>query len=350
VFEGNFMNESKRIERRGVNPKFYSIKRYLNMEIISGKDFRAERASVEATKTWPNLRRFAEEGVFKLPAVTLGGVLFDDDWFDGFQAGQCFAQLASDYFQMGAIEALGQSPGALATWNKAVAYSFYDHAIYLEVAAINLDAYRAGKRELLSTALFFNSLVPTSARVISYGLENEGLSLARAICDWSHVEATENGRLRQGMQGAYNDFGSNITHHFVMRLICDWQGWPQYRVPPCAFEEPVFNELISHWRTDDLPLLTHLLLCACDRHTYEANFGSDSRCIYPDLMRFHLFYDPFEIRLVLYLRKKLGLPNPEIDHVLMNTALGALPEPIPLFRDELIDAVMVKVRKEYPNV
>jgi hypothetical protein len=344
------MNKLESVLRKGVDPKFPSINRYLNLPAISGVEFRANQAKFEAETTWPRLERFAKQGKFPLPTETYGDAVLDDLWYDVFNVHSSFDLLASDHFDIGAMEALGKSPSSLLTWNRAISYAFYAQAILFETSLINLGRFRAGDHDVLSTALIFVKSVPISARLITLGSETEGLDLAKSICEWSHVEVQSEIGTEQGMMGAYGDAGKSITHHFVMRLICDWQGWPVYRIPPCAFEEPLFNELVTNWRTNDLPMLAHLLLCACDYHTHEAKFGSSKKDTYPDHRRTDLFYDPFEIKLVLYLRSKLGLENPEIDHVLMKTALGAVPEPCPLFRNDLIDAVMAQVRKEYPNV
>lgn len=55
---------------------------------------------------------------------------------------------------------------------------------------------------------------------------------------------------------------------------------------------------------------------------------------------------PLEILLICKLREELGLPNPKLDHPLMNTPLGQLPKEVPFAMDEVITAVMKRARAE----
>jgi hypothetical protein len=52
---------------------------------------------------------------------------------------------------------------------------------------------------------------------------------------------------------------------------------------------------------------------------------------------------------VLKLRQLHGLENPVLDHLLMNTPLGKLPDPAPLYTDELLEGVIARVRMTYPD-
>jgi hypothetical protein len=61
---------------------------------------------------------------------------------------------------------------------------------------------------------------------------------------------------------------------FILRLIADWQGWPVRNWPKWATDEPLYNALITHWRTPNPDDLTPLLLAACDRHTHECRYSS----------------------------------------------------------------------------
>jgi len=75
----------------------------------------------------------------------------------------------------------------------------------------------------------------------------------------------------------------SLPQHFVMRLIGDWQGWPEADSPKSAFDEPLFNELIAHWRTEGMGLIQYLLLAAYDRHTHQSRHEDDNESIFYDL-------------------------------------------------------------------
>lgn len=152
----------------------------------------------------------------------------------------------------------------------------------------------------------------------------------------------------------YHDAGDGSrrrTQHFLLRLVSNWQGWPERNTPACAYDEPLFNALIEHWRTDDLELIQHLLLCACDRHTHQSRVDSYSRGeMLFDFSWPYFDYNPVEILSVLRLRQTLGLPNPELDHPIMNTPLGKLMEPSEPYTDELLEGVIARACLEFPEL
>jgi hypothetical protein len=139
------------------------------------------------------------------------------------------------------------------------------------------------------------------------------------------------------------------TQYFVLRLINDWQGWgDQNNYPKQAFDEPLFNALLERWRSPNLEDISTLLLAACDRHTHESKHFSNKRS--PDIASESMWYDPFEIHTVLYLRRLAGLENPALDHPLMATTLGPLPAVAPVYTDALLEAVVARARQECPDL
>jgi hypothetical protein len=77
-------------------------------------------------------------------------------------------------------------------------------------------------------------------------------------------------------------------------------------------------------------------LAACDEHTWRFvdEFNSWSRL-------------PVEILLLFKLRQKLGLSNPALDHPLMNTPLGSLPDEVPYAPDDLIARVLARMSRDH---
>ena len=71
-------------------------------------------------------------------------------------------------------------------------------------------------------------------------------------------------------------------------------------------------------------MLKPLLLGACDEHTWRVS-GRKAGAGYvgTEFQWYGRF--PVEILFIFRLREELGLPNPALNHPLMNTALGKLP-------------------------
>ncbi|WP_167758596.1 hypothetical protein [Zemynaea arenosa] len=131
------------------------------------------------------------------------------------------------------------------------------------------------------------------------------------------------------------------TQLFALRLLDQWFESGRDKYPPQAHSEPLFEALLAHWRHPDPEALAPLMLAACDRHT-QVSMAKGS----PDLERDEYWYDPYEIVLVLHLRKELGLANPALDHPIMNTPLGGLRTPAPAYREPLLDAVAARFVNE----
>jgi hypothetical protein len=151
--------------------------------------------------------------------------------------------------------------------------------------------------------------------------------------------------------GDYDDkkkpYFQRRTQYFLIRMVADWQGIVLPSLPRQADDEPLFAALLKHWRSPDLDVLTPLLLAACDRHTHLVMVRKDS----PDFETSgDLTYIPFEILAIFRLRQMLGLPNPQLDHPLMATPMGALPPITEPYHDEILDAVIAQARKEFAEV
>lgn len=138
------------------------------------------------------------------------------------------------------------------------------------------------------------------------------------------------------------------TQFFLLRLIDDWQGNPEHKYPPSAYDDPLLTALLEQWRTPDPASIAPLLLAACDRHTHHAKHNSEKTD--PDFPVRAWWYDPFEILSVLYLRKLEGLENPVLEHPLLATPIGMLPAIAPKYSDELLEAVITQACKERPEL
>ncbi len=131
--------------------------------------------------------------------------------------------------------------------------------------------------------------------------------------------------------------------HFILRLLADYLGEPPLPLRGEALHDPLYNGLFNKWREADTAVLLPLCLAVCHDHTYRT---------YPN-KPFGMHFEfaewrrtPIEILLLFKLRELLGLSNPLVDHPLMNTALGVLPEPLSLDEiDEDTDALLAGVRR-----
>ncbi len=134
---------------------------------------------------------------------------------------------------------------------------------------------------------------------------------------------------------------------FMLRLFADWRGDVTHAWPEFAYAEPVYEAILSSWRTEDPDVLVPLLLAACDRHTYQGHPDTEKE-----------FYDfqstprtPLEILLLFRLRELCGLKNPHLDHPLMASPFDRMPEPQPAYvPDELVLGTLARVRQDWPEI
>ena len=143
---------------------------------------------------------------------------------------------------------------------------------------------------------------------------------------------------------------------FGLSIISDWLGTPMDLDAHALPRDPVWGQLVAHWREPDPDKLLQVLLLACDTHVErigvserEANALSRSFEFGSVFLAVH----PTEILAVLRLRDILGLPNPpDIDHPLMQTPYAAITsQPGKITeRDELLERYVATVRQRDPHV
>ncbi|MCW2292773.1 hypothetical protein M2262_002823 [Pseudomonas sp. BIGb0408] len=137
---------------------------------------------------------------------------------------------------------------------------------------------------------------------------------------------------------------------FMLRLFADWVGDVSHQWPAYAYDEPIYEALLLHWRTPNPEDLLPCLLAACDRHTWQS--GKDSLKNFYDFNQdWHLERVPVEILYILRLRQWEGLANPQkIDHPLMATPYDQLPpeQSVPEL-DELMQGVLKRAREDWPQ-
>lgn len=136
---------------------------------------------------------------------------------------------------------------------------------------------------------------------------------------------------------------------FMLRVFADWVGDVSHQWPTYAYDEPIYDALLRHWRTPNPDDLVPCLLAACDRHTWQTGKESQKNS-YDFNQDRHLERVPVEILFIFRLRQWEGLANPVLDHPLMAAPFDKLPpvQAVPEL-DELMQGVLKRAREDWPQ-
>jgi hypothetical protein len=134
--------------------------------------------------------------------------------------------------------------------------------------------------------------------------------------------------------------------YMILRVLCDWLGQPQANWHPVAYESPIMNAVVEHWRTTDLDKLAVVLDDACDYHTHRYKIGTSGGTDFREFGNQWYARYPVETLMILRLRSYLCLENPEIDHPLVKDPPGQLPPAQPPVMDELTRAVYQRMKSQ----
>lgn len=160
-------------------------------------------------------------------------------------------------------------------------------------------------------------------------------------------------RMMECVQGKSNQ----TLYHWLIRICFDFWDMPfsnwgkgrHVQLDPKnifaknqCFGEPVLNVLFDHWRDSDFTPFADHLVWLCDYYTHRTRpqqfleFGN----------RYFLVRFPATILAWLRLREALGLPNPTINHPLMNAPYAKLPQKRPMYSDPLLEKVLTRLQRE----
>ena len=139
------------------------------------------------------------------------------------------------------------------------------------------------------------------------------------------------------------------AHAFMLRLFADWRGDDvSHPFLNWAYEVPLYEGLLQHWRDPDPAVIQPWLLAACEYHAHEAK--KDTARTFYDFGDFRIMRTPLEIHLILRLRELEGLANPVVKHALMDPPFDCLlPAKALLPDDELMRGTLKRVRDEWPD-
>lgn len=320
---------SPNVTRLGVRSQFPKVKSYLKAYTLGVETLDSEEL--------PRLRRYAASGTFRFRYAPE----LSENSYGAGSAGIDLMRVVEAHRWKAIQGALRGTSDWNADWRLTIAYEHWHWRLTCATQALALDQFRRGDRPQLLGFLFLHRMGMHIANCVTLGWN-----------DWA-IELTQ--RVHWGLDNnCFNDGGDEAhrrTQLFVLRLIGDWQGWPERNWPSCAYDEPLFTGLLERWRDEDPAALTPFLLAACDRHTHQARY--DSNKAFFDLPWSGMEYVPSEVLAVLRLRSLSGLRNPDasaLDHPLMNTQLGRLPEVSAPCTDHLLEDVLARARQELPEL
>ena len=143
-------------------------------------------------------------------------------------------------------------------------------------------------------------------------------------------------------------FGQPL-YHWLFRVGLNHWGWEfedwgdeDDAGEPVALSEPVLNDLVVHWHDADLTPMHDHIRWLCDYYTHRTRPADG----YEFANDFLLVRYPAVILAWQRLRQERGLDNPPIDHPLMKPDYARLREPVPMYSDPLLDAVIARLRRE----
>lgn len=134
---------------------------------------------------------------------------------------------------------------------------------------------------------------------------------------------------------------------FMVQLATDYLGLPQRDWSGYFGGEPLFDEILTHWKDEDVTVLNGLLIQLCNRHTHHTRASTAKNN--HDFDHLALYHFPVEVLMVYRLRQWKGLSLPQVKHPLMKAPFDQLPEIQEGYSDELLEKVKIRARCEYPN-
>jgi hypothetical protein len=228
---------------------------------------------------------------------------------------------------------------------------------WLEKVAKWMRYYQVGVGQSFFWHHRFNIIFPDHPHggLFMFGVEPAAsMMAAMALLGWREATVYQGYLTHAALRRNYQLVLQYTEEHrraqaFMLRLFADWVGDVSHQWPAYAYDEPIYEALLRHWKTPNPDDLVPCLLAACDRHTYSA--GKDTLKKFYDFNdNNHLQRTPIEILFVFRLREWEGLSNPSLDHPLMSQPFDQLPptQPIPEL-DELMKGVLKRAREDWPQ-
>lgn len=244
------------------------------------------------------------------------------------------------------------------TWTHNALILAIEDAQWLSTLARWMRYYQVGIRQEFFWHHRFRILFPSHPRGGLYLFQIQtaaNMLAAMAILGWKDAVIYQGYLTHAALN---NDYQLRLEYReehrraqaFMLRLFASWVGDADHAWPAYAYDEPIYEALLQHWRTPDPAALVPCLLAACDRHTHQA--GRDTLTKFYDFStEWDLGRVPVEILLLFRLREWEGLANPLLDHPLMAAPYHQLPPPQPVPPlDELMQGVVKRANEDWPGV
>jgi len=316
--------------RPGVADKFPPVKKFLKGYVLGPDSWESEDLV--------QLQRYAREGRFEYPSAYDG----QPRTFSFTDAGTALARVGIALRWLATQAALKQEAGFEPVLIRSAAYRYWAERVQHRFDRFMLQDFQSGGRPQYLPMLRFQSAVSCLAHVFLLGWQDWALALNRQVL------ASLNG-------GGYFD-ADEAAHPraqcFVLKLLSVHFGLEYADQRHFTRDEPVYGFLSEHWRTEDTATLQEALLAALDRHTHQSVRPKRNGPAF-DFSFDEDWYFPYEVLVVLKLREMAGLPNPPAEalaHPLTGTALGRLPPATPVYSEDTLDGVVLRLREEFADV
>jgi len=229
------------------------------------------------------------------------------------------AELQSDFEQKGAVRNEYDSPLAA----QAFAAKYTSQFIRLRAHALFPSRFPGRNLQMLS----LKDVGFTTLGLIT-GAREEALRLARL-------------QIRAYHRQYYFDTESYPIFVLMLRLLADYLAEEPLEIRGEARDEPLCASLFNEWRGKDRDGIAEICLAVGDYHTHRC--GLPKRDFYHEFANGTWMRTPIELLLLFKLRMMIGLDYPTLDHPLLNTVLGRLPEEIGFQPDNLVSQVRARL-------
>lgn len=131
---------------------------------------------------------------------------------------------------------------------------------------------------------------------------------------------------------------------FLLKMFSDYFDEPLVVSAGETDGDILFQRLFEEWKNPDHELLKELCVEVCDYHLSRCKPDKGNKWYEFSNLSWSLW--PIEINLLFKLRELLGLENPDVNHPLMNTALGQLPEEKEFVMDDLLLQLLSRMESQ----
>ena len=217
------------------------------------------------------------------------------------------------------------------------------HSFYYGAADFYCDAafYMTGKPNMLIKH-DFNRVSLLLATGVTLGCWTEAERIANAV----RFALTERRRDRGQLVCGFPEVDCTSVAPFVLHLYARWSGKPFALDDLPLRSMQAYEPLLSLWQTEDMQAFAKAVLETCDFHMERSKLSEVET--YEFTIPEHVLF-PVEILALLRLRETKGLVNPVIDHPLMQTPIGRLPEIKSVPHDEMMDRAVANYLSTLPS-